>query len=76
MVVSYLWGQKHFPIKYNLRKFFLYLGLSILIYFVSTWIPYGDHGVIQFFLNNLLIILFIYIVMSVEGIKLSSFRRK
>ncbi|MDF3028272.1 MAG: polysaccharide biosynthesis protein [Fluviicola sp.] len=76
MVVSYLWGQKHFPIKYNLRKFFLYLGMSILIYFVSTWIPYGDHGVIQFFLNNLMIILFIYIVMSVEGIKLSSFRKK
>lgn len=76
MIVSYLWGQKHFPIKYNLRKFFLYLGLSILIYFVSTRIPYGDHGVIQFFLNNLLIILFIYIVMSVEGIKLSSLRKK
>lgn len=76
MVVSYFWGQKHFPIKYNLRKFFLYLGLSILIYFISTKIPYGDHGVIRFALNNLLIIFFIYIVMSVEGIKLSSFRRK
>ncbi|MGV3610812.1 MAG: lipopolysaccharide biosynthesis protein [Fluviicola sp.] len=76
MVVSYLWGQKHFPIKYNLRKFFLYLGLSILIYFVSTWIPYGDHSVIRFALNNGMIILFVYIVMSVEGVKLSALRRK
>lgn len=76
MVVSYFWGQKHFPIKYNLRKFFLYLGLCILIYFISTKIPYGDHGVIRFALNNLLIIFFIYIVMSVEGIKLSALRRK
>lgn len=76
MVVSYLWGQKHFPIKYNLRKFFLYLGMSILIYFVSLKIPYGDHSLIKFGLNNLLILGFIYIVMSVEGVKLSSLRRK
>ncbi len=76
MVVSYLWGQKHFPIKYNLRKFFLYLGLSILVYFVSTWIPYGEHSVVRFALNNGMIILFIYIVMSVEGVKLSALRRK
>lgn len=76
MVVSYVWGQKHFPIKYNLRKFFLYLGLSILIYFVTAKIPYGDHSFIKFVMNNLLILFFIYIVMSVEGIKLSSFRRK
>nr|WP_294859149.1 oligosaccharide flippase family protein [uncultured Fluviicola sp.] len=76
MVVSYLWGQKHFPIKYNLRKFFLYLGMSILIYFVSVKLPYGDHSLIKFGLNNLLIIGFIYIVMSVEGVKLSALRRK
>ncbi len=76
MVVSYFWGQKHFPIKYNLRKFFLYLGLSILIYFISTKIPYGDHGFIKFVLNNLFIVFFVYIVMSVEGIKLSALRRK
>lgn len=76
MVLSYVWGQKHFPIKYNLRKFFLYLGMSILIYFVSTQIPYGDHSMIKFVLNNGMIILFVYIVMSVEGIKLSALRRK
>ncbi len=76
MTISYLWGQKHFPIKYNLRKFFLYLGMSILIYFVSTRIPYGDHSMIKFALNNGMIILFVYIVMSVEGIKLSTLRRK
>lgn len=76
MVVSYFWGQKHFPIKYNLRKFFLYLGLSILIYFISTRIPYGDHVVIKFALNNLLIIFFVYVVLSIEGIKLSALRRK
>lgn len=76
MTVSYFWGQKHFPIKYNLRKFFLYLGLSILIYFISTKIPYGEHSFIKFVINNLFIVLFVYVVLSVEGIKLSALRRK
>mgnify|MGYP000547078297 CR=1 FL=1 len=25
MVASYIWGQQHYPINYNIRKFFLYL---------------------------------------------------
>lgn len=36
MAVCYLAGQKYFPVKYNLKKFFGYLGFAILIYFVST----------------------------------------
>lgn len=76
MTVSYFWGQKHFPIKYNLRKFFLYLGLSILIFFLAGKIPYGDHTLIKLVMNNLLIVLYIYIVLSVEGVKLSALRKK
>lgn len=36
MVVCYLIGQRYFPVKYNLQKFFGYLGFAVLIYFVST----------------------------------------
>lgn len=36
MVISYRLGQKHFPIRYNLRKIAFYLGGALLIYFVST----------------------------------------
>jgi hypothetical protein len=35
-VMSYLIGQKYFPVKYNLAKFWGYLGLSVALYFVST----------------------------------------
>ncbi|MFA7274236.1 MAG: oligosaccharide flippase family protein [Crocinitomicaceae bacterium] len=35
MVASYLLSRKYFPIKYNLRKFTLYLGIAILFYFVG-----------------------------------------
>lgn len=76
MIMSYLWGQKHFPIKYNLRKFFLYLGLSLVIFFISQKIPFQEHPVLQFFVNNGMILLFIYIALSVEGVKLSSLRKR
>jgi len=33
MVLSYYLGQKYYPIKYNLRKFFLYLGVALLVLF-------------------------------------------
>jgi len=36
MVISYMVGQHYFPVKYNLTKFFGYLGFSILLYFIST----------------------------------------
>ncbi len=41
MVLSYLIGQKYFPVKYNLAKFFGYLGLSVALYFVSTLDPFS-----------------------------------
>lgn len=36
MVLSYLLGQKFFPVNYNLKKFFGYLGLAVLIWIIST----------------------------------------
>ncbi len=38
MVISYLAGQHFFPVKYNLSRFFGYLGLAILLYTVSIYI--------------------------------------
>jgi O-antigen/teichoic acid export membrane protein len=38
MVISYLLGQKYFPVRYHLRKFFGYLGFSVLLYAISALI--------------------------------------
>jgi O-antigen/teichoic acid export membrane protein len=38
MVLGYLIGQKYFPIPYNLKKFFGYIGLSLVLYFFSRLI--------------------------------------
>lgn len=35
MIISYVLGQKYFPISYNLKKFLGYIGLSLLLYMIS-----------------------------------------
>ncbi|MDG1331707.1 MAG: oligosaccharide flippase family protein [Crocinitomicaceae bacterium] len=41
MVASYMLGQKYYPIKYNLRKFGLYFGLAIVLFFVAKFLNIG-----------------------------------
>jgi O-antigen/teichoic acid export membrane protein len=38
MVLGYLIGRKYYPIPYNLKKFFGYLGLTLALYFISRWL--------------------------------------
>jgi len=73
MVLSYIIGQKYFPIKYNLLKFFGYLGLSVLLYFISTFIVI-DGKIIRFLFHSFLILVFMGAVIAVEKPKLSNFR--
>ena len=68
MIASYLLGQKYYPIKYNLRKFFLYLGLSILLFFIGSYINF-DNSMINFIIKNLFILLFLGTVYSLEKTK-------
>ena len=42
MILGYLIGQKYYRIPYNLKKFFGYLGLAVLLYLVSRWVPVGN----------------------------------
>ena len=65
MVASYLLGQKYYPIKYNLRKFFLYV-LFALFLFGLAWLINLDEGWVQFFVHNALVLLFAALVYSME----------
>lgn len=68
MVASYLLGQKHYPINYNLRKFALYLGLSILLFFIAYFINLspGEFTWSKFFIHNFLILIFVAVVWFIE----------
>jgi uncharacterized membrane protein len=75
MVLSYLIGQKYFPIKYNLLKFAGYLGLSVLLYGVSFLIK-PELSVLRIGFHTLLLIIFAGIVYLVEKPELSIIRNK
>jgi O-antigen/teichoic acid export membrane protein len=53
MLLSFFLSRKHYPIKYNIPKIFLYLGTAIGLYFITEYmslegilIKYGTHSLI------------------------------
>jgi O-antigen/teichoic acid export membrane protein len=65
MVASYVLGQRYYPIKYNLRKFGLYLGVAILFFLVSSVLAIeGSMG--KFFVHNMLILVYVGMVYILE----------
>jgi O-antigen/teichoic acid export membrane protein len=74
MILSYFIGQRFFPVEYNLLKFFGYLGSSILLYFISTFVVI-DNLILRFLFHTLIILVFGGIVLLVEKPKMLLNRR-
>ena len=70
MIISYLLGQKFYPVPYDLKKLFFYFGLGALIYFISSYFipfnPLKNFGIFEYVCNSLLILVFIIIVYFLE----------
>jgi hypothetical protein len=58
MLLSYWLGQRHFPIPYNIKKFALYLGLSLVLFWIGQQINFSK-AIINHFLHNLLVLSFV-----------------
>ena len=39
MLLSYMTGQKYYPVKYDLKSIFLYLGVAMLLYSIAIFVP-------------------------------------
>jgi O-antigen/teichoic acid export membrane protein len=65
MILSYLLGQKFFPVKYNLTKFAGYLGLSIVLYAASLIIK-PEIEVLRIAYHALLLLIFCGVVLLAE----------
>ena len=65
MTASYILGQKHYPIKYNLRKAGFYFFFAIVIYLLTLLFSM-DFGAGKFLLHNSLVLLFVGVVYWVE----------
>ncbi len=66
MILSYQLGQKYFPIKYNLKAIAVYCIITASIYFASLLFSSLQNAPLKFVLNNLLILLFVWIVYKLE----------
>lgn len=66
MLLSYLLGQKYFPIKYNLRAIGVYALITFLLYLLSLTYAGMQHTIWKLVLNNLLIVIFGCIVYKLE----------
>jgi O-antigen/teichoic acid export membrane protein len=69
MILSYLIGQKYFPVKYNVGKFLGYLGLSVLLYAISTIIK-PEIALLSIGFHTILILVFLGVVYMIEKPKL------
>jgi O-antigen/teichoic acid export membrane protein len=73
MILSYLIGQKYFPVKYNLIKFAGYLGLSVLLYVLSIFIK-PDSLMLRIGFHSVLLLIFAACVYLVEKPRFSIVR--
>jgi O-antigen/teichoic acid export membrane protein len=71
MVLSYLWGQKNYPIPYNLKKNLAYIIASMVIVFISFNIFNRN-----IFVGNALLILFALITFYIERKELTLLLKK
>ena len=66
MVISYILGQKYYPIKYNIRAISFYLGTSLLLYGLSFTYMNATSTSVRLLLNNLLLLVFVWIIVKME----------
>jgi O-antigen/teichoic acid export membrane protein len=64
-VLSYLSGQKHFPVAYDLKKIGTYFVIALILYFISIYVRFPNH-VITFSFNSLLMFTFLFFIYIME----------
>ena len=75
VVISYIFGQKYYPIKYDLRAIFLYFGLALLLYGISV-LTRLDSILLNILKNTALLLIFIIFAIVKEKIYLRYAKRK
>jgi hypothetical protein len=65
MVLSYFLGNKHYPVNYDLKRIFVYLGLSLTLYFIALLIQ-TESTAINLVINNVLLIGYVLFAWKME----------
>ncbi len=67
MILSYIWGQKNYPIPYNLKKNLAYIISSALLVYISFYV--FDRNI---FIGNALLVIFASAALYFEWKNLSA----
>lgn len=65
-VISYLYGQKHYRINYQVKTIFFYLSLAFVFFYLSTFTQLESGSILKFGANSLIIMFFLAIVYVLE----------
>jgi hypothetical protein len=65
MMISYFLGQRYYPIPYNQKKFFIFIGLALLLYWFGSGIQTAS-SFLDFILHNILVLIFISVAFLLE----------
>lgn len=66
MVLSYVLGQKYFPIKYNFKAITVYTIIALGFYFISLTYSGMENIILKVILNNLFVAFFVFILFKLE----------
>ena len=68
MIVSYLTGQKNYPVPYNVAEIFTYLTVALIIYFAGLGINkmWAPEGFVHWLLQTALLAAFVLIIYLIE----------
>lgn len=61
MVMSYVWGQKHYKVPYDLRTIGLYALVALVLFGLSQWVNISSLA-LRLGVNSLLLVLFVGVV--------------
>ncbi len=75
MVISYFLGQKYYPIKYNIRAIGLFFFMALGFYFLSLLWSDMELKIVKLILNNLLVLLFVFLFYKLEFPTLKKFKQ-
>jgi O-antigen/teichoic acid export membrane protein len=65
MIASYILGNKHYPVNYDLKRIFGYLFISLSLYIMSTYINISSNT-LNLISKNLLVIVFALLIWQME----------
>jgi O-antigen/teichoic acid export membrane protein len=74
MILSYFLGQKHYRVNYNIRAMSVFFILAIGLYYLSFLWQGMEYRYLKLLLNNLLVVLFVFLFYKLEFSNLKKFK--